>query len=122
MKKEFMCLILLIGLFAMGFTSLPPDNVKRTDQPSEFVQAISVDQVSVVNYVFSAVDPAALPAPDTPAQINWMTEIPTMVLSVNSELSAHEMCSSSLDNINRANCYLPDKSYNGVLISIRDKI
>jgi hypothetical protein len=60
-------LIFLIGLLTFA-CSAPPDNVKRMDQPVEFVQAASVDQQIQADFIY-AVDQTEVPAP-----INWVDE------------------------------------------------
>lgn len=128
MKKEFICLILLIGLFVMGFSSPPPDTAKQTDQLTEFVQISFVDQVSMQTTFINAVDPIALPAPDTPALNVWMIEVPAVsTLAANCELSKHKMLSfNDIYDIKRScelvKIYIPDKSKNGGSLSIRDKL
>lgn len=126
MKKSFLSLIFLIGLFAYSCTA-PPDTVKCTDQPTAYAQLISVDQVMQVNFVFVA-DPKALPSSDTPALSCWMTEISKAVtLSANSKLSGHKMYSSNdIFNDNKqcgpSTFYIPDKSNKSGNFSNRDKL
>ena len=64
-----MC-IFLIGLFALGWSTLPPDHLKQNTNAA-FVQ--SSDQVQAdVSY---ALDETAVSAPDTPAPKNWWMRI-----------------------------------------------
>jgi len=125
MRKLVLSLIFLVGLFAYSCTA-PPDTVKRIDQPTEYAQVISVDQVMQADFTFVA-NPVVLPSPDTPVLTNWMTETSKAVtISANSK-SAHKMYSSNyISNVNKQpgsiTFYIPDKSNQGGNFSNRDKL
>jgi len=124
MKNLVLSLLFLIGLFAYSCTA-PPDTVKRIDQPTEYAQVVSVDQVMQADFIF--VNHVVLPSPDTPALSCWMTEISKAVtISANSK-SAHKMYSSnSKYNVNKhfllSTFYIPDKSSKDGNFSNRDKL
>ena len=65
MRKLVLSLIFLIGLFAFSCTA-PPDKVFRPEQPTEYAQVVSVDQVMQADFV-SIGNHVVLPSPDTPA-------------------------------------------------------
>ncbi|HZK96670.1 MAG TPA: hypothetical protein VFC67_20900 [Prolixibacteraceae bacterium] len=125
MRKLVLSLIFLVGLFAYSCTA-PPDTVKRIDQPTEYAQVISVDQVMQADFTFVA-NPVVLPSPDTPVLTNWMTETSKAVtISANSK-SAHKMYSSNyISNVNKhyllSTFYIPDKSSRDGNFSNRDKL
>ena len=124
MRKLVLSLIFLVGLFAYSCTA-PPDTVKRIDQPTEYAQLISVDQVMQADFIF--VNHVVLPYPDTPVLSCWMTEISKAVaISVNSK-SAHKMYSSNyISKVNKKSLlstfYIPDKSSRDGNFSNRDKL
>ena len=125
MRKLVLSLIFLVGLFAYSCTA-PPDTVKRIDQPTEYAQVISVDQVMQAEFIFVA-NHVVLPSPDTPVLTNWMTEISKAVtISANSK-SAHKMYSTNyISNVNKhyllSTFYIPDKSSKDGNFSNRDKL
>jgi len=125
MRKLVLSLIFLVGLFAYSCTA-PPDTMKRTDQPTEYAQIISVDLVMQADFIFAA-NHVVLPSPDTPALSCWMTEISKAVtISANSK-SAHKMYSTNyISNVNKhyllSTFYIPDKSSKDGNFSNRDKL
>jgi len=108
MKKLFLSCIFLIGLFALSCTA-PPDRMQRTDQPTEYAQVISGDQVMQADFIFVA-NPVTVHSPDTPALSCWMTEISNAVT-----LSAN--CKPGSKTI-----YISDKSSMDGTFSNRDKL
>jgi len=125
--KNFLILIFLIGLFAVGCSSPPSDNAKRTAQPTEYVQVVDQVQADVMN----AVDETALPAPDTPAPVKWLDEnlllAALSVIGVAYEFLARKIPSSKtlsiIGNVYKLlNWFIPDKSKNGGTLQIRDKL
>ena len=125
MKKLFTCLIFLIGLFALSCTA-PPDRMQPTNQPTEYAQFISVDQVMQADFIFVA-NLVVLPSPDTPILTNGMTEITKAVILSAESRSAHKMYSSDYEsNVNNnsllSTFYIPDKSSKDGNFSNRDKL
>ena len=125
MRKLVLSLIFLVGLFAYSCTA-PPDTVKRTDQPTEYAQIISVDQVMQADFIFAA-NHVVLPSPDTPVLTNWMTETSKAVTISANSWSGHKMYSSNyISNVNKKSLlstyYIPDKSSRDGNFSNRDKL
>jgi len=124
--KRILMSIFLIGLFAVGWSTLPPDPVKQSPQTG-YVKA--GDQV--LADVIYAVDENVLPAPDTPAPIKWLDEnLLTMasgILLLVYEFLVLKMPTSKsisiLGNLYKLlTWFVPDKSNKGGQFSIRDKL
>ena len=126
MRKQILFLISLIGLFVLGFSSPPPDYVKKTNPQTEYVQIISADQVNVQTDVVFVFNEIALPVPDNP-MTDWTIEICTAgALTANSKFSVRDLyATNDLLNITRP-CgywtYLQDKSNKGGNFDNRDKL
>lgn len=127
MKKSFLCLIFLIGLFASSCTA-PPDKAMPRSTQTEFVQAADLQ---VQAYVMNAVDETALPVPDNPTPVKWMDE--NLLLAVGSvigivyEFLARKIPTSKTFTIfgnlyKLFNWFVPDKSKNNGELAIRDKL
>ena len=118
--------IFLIGLFAIGWSTPPPDNV---NQSAEIVFVKAADQVKAD--VIYAADETVLPTPDTPAPVKWVDEnLLTMasgILLLVYEFLALKMSTSKsisiLGNLYKLlTWFVPDKSNKGGQFSIRDKL
>jgi hypothetical protein len=123
--KRILMSIFLIGLFAMGWSTPPPDLVKQSQQ-SGYVNAGDQVQADVI-YAFDA---TVLPAPDTPAPIKWLDEnllqtISGVILLLYEFLALKMPTSKSISIL--ANLYklstwfVPDKSNKGGKFSIINK-
>ena len=121
-------LIFLIGLLTFA-CSAPPDKVKRTDQPVEFVQVALTDQQvqADVSYAFDEAGTVS----EAEAPINWVDEnlwtTLSGVLLLIYEFLALKMPTSKsisvLGNLYKLlTWFIPDKSKNGSQFSIRDKL
>ena len=124
MKKILLC-IFLIGLFALGWSTPPPDLVKQGAQTG-FAKAGDQVQADVIY----AVDETALPAPDTPAPKKWLDENLLQTISgvtlLLYEFLALKMPTSKsisiLGNLYKLlTWFVPDKSNKGGKFSILDK-
>jgi hypothetical protein len=125
MKRILIC-VFFIGLFALGWSTPPPDLVKQSAQ-TEFVKAGKQVQADVIY----AVDETAMPSQDTPAPIKWVDEnfwtTATGVLLLIYEFLALKMPTSKsisiLGNLYKLlTFFIPDKSKGGGQFSIRDKL
>ena len=124
--KRILVFIFLIGLFAFGWSTPPPDNVSQSSETG-FVKAADQVQADVIY----AADETALPTPDTPAPVKWVDEnLLTMasgILLLVYEFLALKMPTSKSISI-MGNLYklltwfVPDKSNKGGQFSIRDKL
>ena len=119
-----MC-IFLIGLFALGWSTPPPDHLKQNTHAA-FVKSGNQVQADVIY----AVDETAVPAPDTPAPKklvdgNLLQTVSGVVVLVYEFLALKLPTSKSvsiLGNLYKlATWFVPDKSKNGSQFSIRDK-
>lgn len=124
--KRILMSFFLIGLFALGWSTPPPDIVKQGAK-TEFVKAGNQAQADVIY----AVDETALPTPDSPAPIKWVDEnfwtTATGVLLLVYEFLALKMPTSKsisiLGNLYKLlTFFVPDKSKGGGQFSIRDKL
>ena len=125
--KNFLILIFLLGLFAVG-CSPPPDKAKPQSSQTEFVQ---VTDQAINADVINAIDETAMPSPDTPVPVKWLDE--NLLLAVSSvigvayEFLARKIPSSKtlsiIGNLYKLlNWFIPDKSKNGGTLAIRDKL
>jgi hypothetical protein len=125
--KNFLILVFLFGLFAVGCSS-PPAKVIPSGAQNCYVQVADVQlQVPVI----SAVDETALPTSDTPAPIKWVDEnfwsTVSGILLLAYEFLALKMPTSKsisiLGNLYKLlTWFVPDKSNKGGQFSIRDKL
>ena len=128
MKKLFTCLILTIGLFALSWTT-PPDREQRTDQPTEYAQVISVDQVMQADFTF--VNHVVLLSPDTPAPAK-MADMNILMAKADVILGKFQVLSFKIypkesrsirESENQLlTFYVPDKSNKDGNFSNRDKL
>jgi hypothetical protein len=129
MKNLILSFIFLIGLFAFSCTA-PPDRQQRSDQPTEFTQVISIDQVMQADYQFIA-NPVASPSPDTPATEQMATK---NILSASADVNLIRFEALSFKKPPSINVslrdpdnqlltfYIPDKSNKEGNINNRDKL
>jgi hypothetical protein len=124
--KRILLFIFLIGLFAIGWSTPPPDNVSKSAKTG-FVMAADQVQADVIY----AADETALPTSDTPAPLKWVDEnLLTMasgILLLVYEFLALKMPTSKsisiLGNLYKLlTWFVPDKSNKGGQFSIRDKL
>ncbi len=125
--KNLLMIVFLIGLFAVSCSS-PPGIPKTAINRTAFVQSANAQlQVPVLN----AVDETALPAPDTPAPVNWVDEnfwstMSGMLLLVYEFLALKMPTSKSISILGNLykllTWFVPDKSNKGGQFSIRDKL
>lgn len=124
MKKILMC-ILLIGVFAFGWSTPPPDHSKQSTN-AVFVQSGNQVQTDVIY----AQDETPVPSPDTPAPKKWVDEnlwktMSGVVLLVYEFLALKMPTSKSISVLGNMykllTWFVPDKSSKGGQFSIRDK-
>jgi len=124
--KRILVFIFLIGLFAIGWSTPPPDNVSKSAETG-FMKVADQVQVDVIY----AADETVLPTPDTPAPVKWVDEnLLTMasgILLLVYEFLALKMPTSKsisiLGNLYKLlTWFVPDKSNKGGQFSIRDKL
>ena len=117
-------LIFLIGLLTFA-CSAPPDKVKRTDQPVEFVQSASVNQQIQVDFIYAA-DQTVVPAPINWVDENLWTTLSGVLLLIYEFLALKMPTSKSISILGNLykllTWFIPDKSKNGSQFSIRDKL
>lgn len=127
MKKSFLCLIFLIGLFALSCTA-PPDKAKPQSTQTEFVQV--ADHAVRADIIYAA-DETALPNPDNPTPVKWLDENTLLavgsVLGIVYEFLARKIPTSKTLSIfgnlyKLINWFIPDKSKNGGELAVRDKL
>ncbi len=121
--KRILMSIFLIGLFAMGWSTPPPDLVLQGPQTG-FVKASDQVQADLIY----AVDETALPTPDTPAPIKWVDEnlwqtLLGVLLLVYEFLALKMPTSKSISLLGNLyqliTRFVPDKSNKGGQFSIR---
>ena len=117
--------IFLIGVFALGWSTLPPDHLKKSTN-AVFVQTGNQVQADVIY----AVDETPVPSPDTPVSKklvddNFWKTISGVTLLIYEFLALKMPTSKSisvLGNMYKLLTWLvPDKSSKGGQFSIRDK-
>ena len=123
--KRILVFIFLIGLFAIGWSTPPPDLVKQSPQTG-YVKADDQVQADVIY----AVDETALPTPDTPSPIKWLDEnllqtISGVILLIYEFLALKMPTSKSISILGNLykllTWFVPDKSNKGGKFSILDK-
>ncbi len=125
--KNFLILVFMLGLFAIGCSS-PPDIVQPASTQTEFIQVANMPVQATVMYT---VDETVLPVPDTPEPVKWLDE--NLLLAVGSvitivyEFLARKIPTSKtlslFGNLTKLiNWFVPDKSKNGGEFAVRDKL
>lgn len=123
-----MC-IFLIGLFAFSCTSPPDYGPKQTYSKIEFAKAVDQLQAPVI-FAFNGI---ALPAPDNPANVMLVQEIPASLTWIEKcvgliydllalKIKTSRISSKAIDNYQLLTFYVADKSKDGRTLSIRDKL